>query len=83
MRTLTTHTIRSRKTLTMRLSPFFLWYLLFSTWPGQVLVLFFSGMWITLAIATGAIMQPRTSTIFAVAAGGYAAFKLARRLRNR
>jgi hypothetical protein len=40
-------------------------------------------MWITLAIATGAIAQPRTSTMSAVLAGGDAAFKLARRLRNR
>lgn len=67
----------------MRLSPFFLWYLLFSTWPDQVLVLFSSGMWITLAIAAGAIAQPRSATTLAVLAGGYAAFKLARRLRNR
>lgn len=67
----------------MRLSPFFLWYLLFSTWPGHLLVFFCSGMWITLAIATGAIAQPRTSIMFAFHAGGYAAFKLARRLRNR
>jgi hypothetical protein len=66
----------------MRISPFFLWYLLFSTWLGQVLVVLFSGLWITAAVASGAIAQPRLSVMSAVLAGGYAALKLARRLRD-
>lgn len=67
----------------MSFSPFFIWYLLFSTLPGQILVVLLSGMWIALAIASGAISQPRVSTVFAAAAGAYAAIQLARRLRRK
>lgn len=67
----------------MSLSPFIVGRLLSSTWPGQILLVLLSGMWIVAVIASGSITEPRISTMLAFVIAAYAVVKLIRRFRRR
>jgi hypothetical protein len=67
----------------MSLSPFIIGRFLSSTWPGQVLLVLFGGIWIAAAIASGSITQPRLSTMLALMIALYGGVKLVRRIRRR
>lgn len=60
----------------MRMSPFAVWHLLFSTWPGQIFVILVGAIVLTGAIATGTIS---TTAVCIPLLGCYAAVRLLRR----
>jgi hypothetical protein len=64
----------------MRISPLAVWHLLFSTWPGQVIVILVGAMVATAAIATGTIT---TTAICIPLLGCYAGARLLRRRGRR
>jgi hypothetical protein len=67
----------------MPFAPFTIWRFFFITWPGQVMVVLFSSMWLVAAFQIGQISHPKLSTMFAIVAGTYCLFRLVSRFLRR